>query len=222
MKTLLISDEQVWETWNLCSDAYVRHGRKLAFPKNTPPTKTYQWRYAKSLATKFEEWAFDNDTAMKFIDVAVKHAKRNHTLHKGLAALLQGNLPQICYAAVTREEENSQQSLKSLELMKEWLDRQIGVRPPVTTLLSRSTPHAFCNIAMWYQSSRLSPLFLALSRNCGRALAKLSGQDQTERSTMPSVTDLYRMRSDFVADRHVAKQAQAIFGTDWRALCLSH
>jgi hypothetical protein len=218
MKTLHITDEKVLETWNLCTEAYVRHGRKLEFPKHTIASKTYQWRYARSLAAKFDEWRFDQDTAKKFIDIALKHAKKSGTLHKGLAAFHQGNLLQICYDAVLREEQVGNQSLATLTAMKEWLDQQIQGQPIV--LLSRRTPRAFCNLVQWYQASRISPLFLALSRVCGRAMAKLGELDPVERTALPSVTELYRIRSEFLSDKGMSKQARVIFGNDWREMCL--
>lgn len=220
MKTLEISDERVLTVWDWCSEAYIRHGRKLSFPANTVPSKTYQWRYAKSLVAKFDAWRFDEDTAKRFIDVAVKHAKHRGTLHKGLAALHQNNLLQVCYDVLQVEEDNNSQSVASLERIKRWWDNQLENKNPITTLLHRSRVGASCNLVIWYQSSKLSPLYLSLSKACGVALAKLNELDKNERLCLPTSITLYRLRTDFLADLGNKKLAQAIFGSDWRELCL--
>lgn len=220
MKTLDISEERVLEVWDLCSAGYIQHGRKLNFPANTTPSKTYQWRYAKALANKFDEWNFDTATAQRFVDIAIRHAKQCKTLHKGLAALHQGNLLQICYDVLLAEEENNNQSLSSLGHIKRWWDSQLAGKQPLKTLLHRQTSGAYCNLVIWYQSSKLSPLYLALSKTCGIAMARLSEQDQSERALLPKATELYRLRTEFLTDLGTKKQAQTIFGNDWRELCL--
>lgn len=220
MKTLDISDDQVFIVWDWCVGAYLQHGRKLSFPKHTDPRKTYQWRYAKALAAKLEEWDLDEETSRRFISVAVKHAKECGKLNKGLAALHQGNMLQICLDDLKKCEDNNNQSNSSLEHIKRWFDSQVGDKDPVKLLLKRRDPDAFCNLVIWYQASKLSPLFLSLSRSCGKAMAKLAKQDQHERGLLPKSTELYRIRSQFLEDLNNKKQAHNILQDDWRELCL--
>lgn len=213
-----IDDERLWEVWNWCFEAYIRHGKKISFPVNTDYRKTYQWRYISAIATKFEEWQFDEATAKKFIDIAISHSKHVGAFRKGLAALHQGNMLQICFDTLQREMDNSNQSLESLRNVKYWLDTQIGDGDPLDVLL-RKDQH-ISNITMWYQASKITPLFLALSKQCGKAIARLARTDPDERLLLPKSTNLYKLRTEFLDDDFNKHQAKQLFGSDWRKMCL--
>jgi|3_EtaG_2_1085321.scaffolds.fasta_scaffold00213_11 hypothetical protein len=219
MKTCHVEADKIWKVWHWCSDSYLRHGIKLAFPKHTDPVKTYQWRYCRSLAEKFEEWDFDDEMSVRFIDTAVKHAKKIGVLRKGLAVLHQGNMLDVVLDLLKHESASYIQSIESLVFVKKWLDTQIGDKDPVEAMLDRERPGAFCNIVIWHQASRLPAIYISLSKSCCKALAKLKKQELEERGLLPKMTDLYRLRSDFIQDINNLKQARNILGDDWRKLC---
>lgn len=219
MKILDTSEERIFEVWDLCVTAYLQHGRKLSFPKHTDPRKTYQWRYVKALASKIDEWDFDEETTISFLNIAVRHTKECGMLNKGLSALHQGNMLQICYDELQKSEDNNNQSITSLKLIKKWFDNTIGDKDPVKFLLKRKDRDAFCNLVLWYQASKISPLYLSLSRSCGRAMARLAKIDQDERSFLPKSTKLYLTRTKFIADSSNKQQAIKLFKDDWRELC---
>jgi len=219
MKACHVSADQIWKVWNWCSDSYLRHGIRLSFPKNTQPEKTYQWRYCRSLAEKFDEWDFDDETSVRFIDTAVKHAKKIGVLRKGLAVLHQGNMLDVVYSLLQEEATLYSQSIDSIQATKRWMDQQIGSNPPLEVLLHRERDGAFCNVTIWYQANKLSALYIALSKSCCKALAKLKKLELDEREMLPKVTDLYRLRYDFLRDVNNLKQARSTLGDDWRELC---
>ena len=212
-----VNEDTIQTVWDWCSDAYLRNGKRLSFPSNTDRKKTYQWRYARAIACKFAQWKFDNPTARKFIDIAVGHAKSIGVLHKGLAVLHQSNMMDVCYKKLQQQSEKNGQDLIVLTNMKKWFDRTIG--GDVKVLLHRSAPGAFTNLTMWYKARRLSPLFLALSKSCTYALAKLHEQDPVERKMLPSLSKLFMLRSQVVDDISNLKRIRRIFSTDWREMC---
>jgi hypothetical protein len=219
MKTCHTDADKIWKVWNWCSDSYLRHGIRLSFPKHTDPVKTYQWRYCRSLTEKLEEWDFDDETSCRFIDIAVQHAKSIGVLRKGLAVLHQGNMLGVVYDLLQQESEFDDQSIQSLVYIKKWFDQQISDGNLITYLLERPHPGSYCNITIWYQANRLSPLFISLSRSCCKALNRLKKLDEEERGLLPKVTELYRLRSDFTDDVNCLKKAKDILGEDWRELC---
>jgi hypothetical protein len=188
-------------------------------PAGTDPAKTYQWRYATAIAKKFEEWGFDEETAKRFIDVAVRHSKQSGTMHKGLAALHQGNLLEVCYEKLLAEADQHTQTIDSLRHIRDWLQRKAGSRDLLTVLLDRDDPEGYCNLVMWYQASRLSPIYLALSRSCGRALARLNRDHPEERGLLPKQTALYILRDDFLKETGSVEKAREILAYDWREPC---
>lgn len=219
MKTLDINTAQIWSLWEICQQAYLRHGRKLSFPAHTDPEKTYQWRYLNALALKFDEWNFDNQTIEKFIDIAVRHTKQVGILHKGLSALHQRNLLELCYETLLQEESSSNQLLDSLKLCKRWLTEQVDGRDPVKILLKRQTVDASPNLVVWYQANKITELFIALSKSCYKSLRILENQKVDEMILLPKTAALYWVWQDFVADPHNFQQAKQILANDWRNLC---
>lgn len=216
MSIVLPSDTRIKTIWEWCSDAYLQHGFKIKFPQAGDIRKTYQWRFVKSIAEKFAEWNFDDETAKKFIRIAVAQAKLKGVLKKGLAALHQTNMLNICYDLLTAEKNESDNIHRSLEMQKSWYDNHIG-DDPIATLLYRSGHGALPTLIVWYQSSRISDHFIALSRICHRVLMRLQA-DPIEARLLPSPTSLYLLRDGFFSDINNVRVSQKIFGDDWRKL----
>lgn len=218
MSTLQISDDNIMTVWEWCSEAYLQLGYRLEFPANTDHTKTYQWRYLRSIASKFIEWEFDEQTSKQFIMTAARHCKKAGVLRKGLAALHQSNIMKICYDELQKNSDRNSNGIGLISSTHKWLtERSNG--DIVKTLLYRNDPDEFCNLTKWVQSSRISRLYLALSRPCGIALARLSKNYPVERELLPRTTSLYMLRSEFLKDKSNVSDAKSILGGDWRELC---
>ena len=217
VSTDIVEVNAIWQVWEWCSEAYIRYGRKLTFPANTDPIKTYQWRYVKSITKKFDEWEFDEPMARRFIDIAIERSKVLGIMHKGLAALHQGNLLDICHKILQEESSGNDQLIDSLADSKKWvIDRTSGDNT-ISILLDKSNPDAFCNLVKWYQASKLSELYLSLSKSCGRTIEKLENTD--ERDLLPSATRLYKIRNHFYQDVSNQKRSKEILGRDCKVSC---
>lgn len=214
-----ISNDKIMTVWEWCSDAYIQQGIAINFPANTEPSKTYQWRYIKAIAVKFDEWGFDENTARQFIKVAVKHCKDIGVMRKGLAALHQSNLLQICYDNFQKQYENDNQSINSIENIHKWLVGRSN-NDLLRALLYRYDPDELCNITKWYQSSKISRLYLSLSKSCGKAMARLAKSHPEERELLPKTTTLYMIRVEFLENENNVTLAKRIMKSDWRELCL--
>ena len=201
--------------WEWCCEVYLQHGFKISFPKNTDIHKTYQWRYLISIVKKFIAWGFDDDTSKKFISIAVSEAKKRRTLQKGLAALHQSDMLEICYKKLDAECKDNVCQLESLDKTKQWLDNKIGSRDCLQVLLSRVDTRSLPNIIIWHQSSHLSNLYVSLSKSCFRAIMNLQS-NKIEARMLPTLTSLYLLRSDFISDVGNLKKVQTIFGNDWK------
>lgn len=212
----MITEERLWTVYGWCATAYLQHGIKIAFPANTDPRKTYQWRYLNSLVNKLNEWEFDDETSKKFIAIAVSQAKQKKVLNKGLACFLQSNLLDICYRKLTAQAKEDCSKLDALKQMKTWFDLQTGDKDPLRCLLHRSSPRAFSNIVMWHQSNRISPLFIALSKSCSKAVFQLQSND-IESNLLPSLSTLYLTRVNFLSESNNLNFVSTLFGTDWRS-----
>lgn len=212
-----IADDRIWEIWEWCSGIYLQNGIRIDFPKHTDPRKTYQWRYLEKIASKFEEWDFDPSTSKRFIEVAVAKSKSNGTLRKGLAALHQKNMIEICLAEIDYQAENDKQLLSNITRSKRWLDQKTAGKNVVNMLLRRPEKDAFLNITSWYQSKKLTDIFIALSKSCYRSLRKIQETDKIESKMLPSMGQLYNVRKQFVKDKATVAAAKNILGEDWRS-----
>jgi len=217
VSTDIVEVEIIWKVWEWCSEAYIRYGRKLTFPANTDPIKTYQWRYVKSIAKKFDEWEFDEPTSRRFIDIAIERSKMLGIMHKGLAALHQGNLLDICYKILQEESSGNDQLIDSLVDSRKWVVGRVNGSDTIEILLDKSNPDAFCNLVKWHQASKLSELYLSLSKSCGRAIKKL--ENTNERKLLPSMARLYKIRNNFYQDVSNQKRSKEILGKDCKVSC---
>jgi hypothetical protein len=202
-------ENRVLDVWQWCSEVYIQYGRKLTFPADTDPSKTYQWRYVKAITQKFEEWDFDEPTAKRFIDIAIERSKILGIMHKGLAALHQKNLLDLCYKILQEECKNNDQDIESIKFTKDWLDGRAKNFGLTQVLLDRDDPDSFCNLVKWYQASKISDLYLSLSKSCRRAIVEIEGTD--ERTLLPKATTLHKVRLKFISNLANKKELEKIF-----------
>ncbi len=212
VQPVVCSVDNISKIWDWCVESYLRYGRKLSFPKHTDPIKTYQWRYLTAIAKKFDEWNFDDETARRFIDIAAQQSKQAGTMVKGLAALHQSNMMQLCYDKLQDKLHYDQRTIEALSHTHAWVIDKI-TNHPTCALLFRASGGSFCNLTLWYQASKLTPLYLALSRPCQKALLKLSDVD--ERTLLPTHAELYLARTEFLCDRYNLLKSKEVLGADF-------
>jgi hypothetical protein len=215
MNTLELTDDQIMTVWDWCSDAYLQHGIRLKLPANTDHTKTYQWRYTRAIANKFAEWDFDEAASKQFIQIAIRHCKNAGVLRKGLASLHQHNLLKICYDQMTRKANSNVQSIDTIAYINSWL-RKKAKGDLFKQLLHREDKDEYCNLVKWYNASKITKLYLAISKTCGKALIGLQKVNPEERSLLPQDTTLYMLRTEFAEDDDNLRAVKQILGNDWR------
>ncbi len=214
----MITTNRINTIWQWCCDAYSNRGRRLAFPKNTPPAKTYQWRYLEALANKFVEWGFDDQLCQRFIKITVDYAVAHRTLSKGLSIFFQSNILQVCYRKLQDEVNKTNTVIASIAAMRSWVLDQAGDRPMITAFLTRSNFGAYPNIVRWYQAGQLTELYLSLSKAAMAAIARLAKEHPQDRAELPSATKLFLTRSTFLSDYNIAVEAQKALCDDWRLM----
>jgi len=215
MQVLDITNDDIMEVWELCSECYLQNGFRISFPSNTDPTKTYQWRYIKAITNKFIEWEFDEATSRQFIQIAIEHCKRQGVIRKGLAALHQGNLLQICYDKLQKQANSNKQNLESIKHVHNWLKNQTNSNL-LDTIIKRNNKYEYCNLTKWYQASKISRLYLALSKSCSKALRHLDEHYPEERLLLPRTTQLFMIRSEFIKTEQNTQDFITILQEEWR------
>lgn len=221
MTQTLESPASILRTWAWCQEAFVKHGIKLDFPKNTDPKKTYQWRYATRLSRKIDEWELDRDTARAYIKFAVEYIKDKRLLHKGLTAFFQNNMMDVCYNKMQNSISMTDNRIAKLIDTRKFLESKCMHRPFVKVLLGRESFDKFRNIVRWSQSKDISQVYMSISASCTAALANLAIIAPNERGLLMSDSDLYQSAQEFLSDNMFRLRAKTILGNDWRPMpCL--
>lgn len=217
MDTTTTTNSQVYTIWQWCCNAYLQHGqRRLSFPRDTDPTKTYQWRYMEALRSKFKEWEFDDRMSKDFIEIAVQYANKNHLLNKGPSIFMQKNLLEVCYNELKNREKSVDGMINIINRANTWLHNQVGDKPLLNVLLRCESLGSYPNIIKWYKSSHLPEQYLALSQSCGLAMATLAKTKPDERSLLPNNARLFMLRMAILNNTAIKFQIRSILHNDWR------
>lgn len=208
--------------WHWCRAAYIQFaGRRLSLPKNTDPTKTYQWRYLTALHNKLQQWEFDDNLCKSFIDITVQYAVEHRLLTKGLAIFLQTNLLDECYHRLRAQTAKANDIISIIRSTKDWLAAQTAGADPVTMLLASTGIGAYPNIVRWHQSGQLPEIFLALSRVCGIAISRLTRTRPTDRVLLPTDIRLFLTRTSILREPENKVEVRKLLRDDWRQSCPS-
>ena len=213
---MVITDDKILSLWYLCQSAFLQQGHKLNFPKNTAPQKTYQWRYLETLQKRFDIWQFDHTTQTKFIEVAAKYARDNRLIQKGLAIFFQNNIMLALYKQTQIEANRQISTIESIEQIHNWLHEQAKNQPLVDVLMKRQGLGSYTNIIRWYDSHRISDVYLSLSKSCLWALARLERINPTERAVVPKSIKLVMINKAFTSDVNTKIRARQILQDDWK------
>jgi hypothetical protein len=186
----VLSEQDVWQ---YCFESYLRQGIKLKLPNAKDYTKTYQWRFIKSITKKFKEWDFDPDTCQRFIDIAITHAKELGVINKGLSVLHQQNMMNICYKKLKNEADSNVHMIKRLESTLDFLD-SLDVSNLRVYLMKRPTKQALTTLTSLFFAKKISLEFMALNKAAISVLNVLEATHPHERDMLPSDATLYLCR----------------------------
>jgi len=178
-------------------------GRKINFPQNTPPEKTYLYRSLKCFAEKVDEWEMSHDMSHTMISLVVRYAKDHNMLDRGAALLTMRSILDICHKQLSMQLDEREDAHSNLQRCRDFLDNQ--------DLSARRRPGGYCNLTVWYQTGQLSLAFLSVSKSCLAALSKLP---KSERSELPSKYDLLKSRIALLCTEENRVAVRKIMGAD--------
>jgi len=199
----MVKDESVATIFNQFKVEMKSVGRKVSFPKDTAPEKTYLYRYLKRFANQVEEWEMDVDMSHMMISLVVRYAKDHGMLDRGAALLTMGSILEVCHQQLSDQVDRREDQYVNIKQCKEFLEGK--------DLLERKRPGGYCNLTIWYQTGLLSLAFLSVSKRCLSALAKLP---KIERSEFPSKFDLMKSRIALLCTAESRKAVRKIMGAD--------
>ena len=182
-------------------------GRIVGFPKCKDVKKTYLWRQFALFSTKMKD--LDDTALSKLITIIIKYAKEHKLLNRGASILVKRDVLEICERELKREFGRSDSLIQELNRCLVFLRRHRESRSMVETLIQKRSQKSYSNITCWFKTGSISEAFIALSKNCCAALAKL---DTEERKEFPRDIDLLKARHACLREMKV--ELKEIFGTD--------
>lgn len=187
-------------------------GRKISFPKNTDPRKTYQYRAMRDFLRKIHEWDLDESSAKAIIDSAVRYGKKHQLLDKGAMILNMSGVIDICIDDLESKESDMNVTIAAIRRCKEYLDNE-GLNS-YNALIAPRTLGGYSNLYYLIKSGKISPVYMALSRKVYRALSSI------DRSDCPSNYILLRLRAKLLFDPEARKKLESILGDDLNTIGL--
>ncbi len=191
-------DAELDDLWQMSVDAFAKYNIVLKLPKHTDGHKTYQWRYLTKMNANLKKWRLERDEIKQFLSIAVDYARQNRIAFKGLSLFHQNNILQVCYDKLVARQSYRRRMLKNLREMEIWFKSQIASKDAVAVCLERANSVSMCNLAKWYQSAKINPLFMAMTKPCMLAMDMVGDLDK---ALLPSKAELVLARQEFLSSR---------------------
>jgi len=204
-------EEQIIKIYTLLRSVLRRYRRVISLPTSTDPTKTYSWRYLERFMQKIEKLKLE-DSLPIIIEAIVEYAHKRGLLHRGIAILDQKNILDIVLVKLEREDKEEEDITKAIEDSEMFVRKQLPEGSKAHFLLAqRPNRTAYSNITRWYKANQISIGYIAVSRECKKALGTLS---YDELGLFPQPVDLLRMRLQLISNRGIVERLKTTLGSD--------
>lgn len=180
-------------------------GRNV-IPKNTDPTRTYQWRYVIKFLKNMENvpWEITKKVARYAIQYA-KENKGNTVWSRGLWVLTKSNIIDIAYNRCQKQNESIASIFRRLQQSYDFAkdhNFNLAARPP----------GGLPNIVAWFEKKKINIAYLALSESCRKAMKKL---DSIDKHLLPSQSEIVETRIKLMINKEYDNKTRQILQNDY-------
>lgn len=208
-----ITDAKVFTVYSWFQSEMYKAGRKIKFPKCRDQTKTYQFRWTKHFVNKcYNEWGLDDKIVGMLLADLVIYAKSHKLLDRGTQLLSLNNIIDICYRGMRCLAEDESSLIVELKSCHEFINEHLSDKNNRVCRLIESKTGGCSNLLYWHNLGHVTEVYIALSKSCIEALARLP---QNERAEFPSSLELLRICTHTVT-KELLPQLQAVLGPDLR------
>lgn len=206
-----MSDDRVMRVFSWYKLGMRSVGRRVDFPEGSDDKKTYLWRQLKTFVDKIDELGLDDNTARELVHSVIKHGKAHKLLNRGASLLNKVDLLKILQDKLESDLVAELGLLDEIKRCDLFLSEQQKRKSRLDVLLDRKRPDAYANITCWFQSRKLTQIFIALSKSCCRALNRL---DEDERSEFPPDITLLKIRMLCLRDQQRIDKIRKLMDSD--------
>jgi len=209
-----IPDSMVFTIYEWFQSAMRRHGRKVSWPKCKDVKKTYQYRAIHKYTQKCsDELELDNKVIKILTYNIVDYAKRKGLLAKGAQMLCMDLVVDLCYQSIKDMIEDESSLMLEISCCHSFIADQVDSKDNLVRLMVEPiSDGGYSRIVYWYNLGYITPLYVAISKKCIKALSKIP---QSERQELPNDIELFRICTHTVSSDTV-EGLKEILGADLR------
>lgn len=167
--------------------------------------RSHKFRAAAKFVKQCEEIGLDIPQMQALVSEIIKYAKERKMLNRGLYILTLNELFEVCYKRILERQDNFEQQMQLIELSVENLRK---IKEPLHSSVASG---GYSNLLCVVNSGRVVTTALAISKKCTDALYKI---DDSERSMLPSNTELMKIRVKLLSNKENYRKLKRILGDD--------
>jgi hypothetical protein len=203
------TDVRVIKAYRLFRDSMRKHGKHVAFPKQTNPKKTYSWRYISNFLDKYDEEGLTDENMRDVINAVVKEAKKKNCLRYGVSILGKIDILESYEKSLENNLLFESKLLDGIISSKSFVDSK---GPDwYSSLSGRKNRWSFMNMTMWFDMGLISADFVSTSESCGSVLKIVSGH---ERGVLPSDNEIIKIRTKILMNDELRSKVQNVLGKE--------
>lgn len=215
MLVAVTKEERIIKIYLLLKRELRRYKKSISLPKKTDPTKTYSWRYLERFLDRVETSGFNDDDMPIIIEAIVNYAYENRLLNRGIAILDQKNILEVVSAKLEKEAKEENDITRTITTSRSFVRKQLpqNSSPEQVRILLAQRPNrtAYTNITRWFKSNQISIGYIAVSRECKKALGTLPNH---ELELFPQPRELMRMRLQLISNPNIVTKLKTVLGND--------
>lgn len=202
------------KAYKMLKQSLRRYNRSISFPKNTDPSKTYNWRFLSKFIDEFEKIGLPEYVLSSVIDTVVIEASNRGILDYGVSILTKIDVLKAYNKKLERELTDEVQMINNIIRTHEFLvhqHKQNNNECMTKLLANRIHNRAYANITRWNQSGELNIGYIAVSKSCKKALKML---DKDELTLYPSPMEFIKIRITITCNKTSLQRLKALLGDD--------
>lgn len=190
----------------------MKYGKRVSFPEDTDPKKTYNWRYITNFVNKLDTYGLHESFYPQVITAVVEHAYRKNLLKRGIGVLLRTDLLELVIKKLEQDKRKDTQAYEQIKRSYQLVyDETEPEQMYSKTLLRRQSRNGYTNMVRWYLAGGITLDYVVVSRSARIALGSLSS---IERSNFPDAKTLLRMRMQILSHEELIRKLRETLQED--------
>jgi len=210
---IAVKSQRIIKAYKILQSIMGQYGKKISFPNNTDPRKTYSWRYLSKFIDRYDQLELGDQVMTDVLGAMVTEAHNKKYIGCGVSLLNKVDIITVYHKTLETEIDIMKKQLANIKKSFDFLDqKEKELKQDKCTLLA-NRPHkkSYTFLTRWYDSGFLSIEYIMVSKSCRQVLKNL-GKD--ERLIFPKFGDLMKIYLKLTREE-IKEQICKILGNDF-------